>query len=316
MLKFFAILLSVITFSFSMPNIIQAADKLENLSITINIPSRILTLYAKDKVIKEYRVGIGKIDHETPIGDFKIRSKELNPTWIKPIKEGEEKVVIEAGPDNPLGYRWMEFADLYGIHGTNRPDSIGGYVSNGCVRMREKDVEELYDIVPLGTPVHITYERIIIKQRADKMVTLNIYPDEYAREPVSMFDINQKLAFYGVAGFVSNDVISNKLEELNSETLEVARTFFINISGKVIKAVGVNCDGINYLPVVPIATERKMAVSWDANTQTLHSPFGSAPGYVKNDVLYINSDYAYALYGTYIKWNLATNTMHIDNSAD
>jgi len=316
MLKFFALLLSIITFIFSVPNIVQAADKLENLSITINIPSRMLTLYAKDKALKEYHVGIGKIDHETPIGDFKIRSKELNPTWVKPIKEGEEKVVIEAGPDNPLGYRWMEFADLYGIHGTNRPESIGGYVSSGCVRMREKDVEELYDIVPLETPVHITYERIVIRQKADRMITLTIYPDEYAKEAISIFDVNRKLATYGVAGFVSNDVISNKLELLNSETIEVGRTFFINISGKIIKAVGVNCDGVNYLPVVPVATERKMAVSWNASTQTLISPFGSAPGYVKNDVLYINSDYAYALYGVYIKWNSSVNTMYIDNSVD
>lgn len=316
MLKFFALLLSIITIIFSVPNIVQAADKLENLSITINIPSRMMTLYAKDKVVKEYRVGIGKIDHETPIGDFKIRSKELNPTWVKPIKEGEERVVIEAGPDNPLGYRWMEFADLYGIHGTNQPESIGGYVSSGCVRMREKDVEELYDIVPLETPVHITYERIVIRQRADRMVTLNIYPDEYAKEAISVFDVNRKLAAYGVAGFVSNDVVSNNLETLNGETIEVAKTFFINISGKVIKAMGVNCDGVNYLPVVPVATERKMAVSWNANTQILSSPFGTAPGYVKNDVLYINSDYAYALYGVYIKWNSATNTMHIDNSSD
>lgn len=312
MLKFLVLFLSSIILYMSNTNVAQAAEKLDNLSITINVPSRTMTLYSGDQAIKEYSVAIGKYENQTPIGDFKIRSKEINPTWIKPVKDGEESVTIESGPENPLGYRWMEFFDLYGIHGTNSPETIGKYVSNGCIRMQEKDVEEVYDLVPLGTPVHITYERIVVKKHSNQMVTLSIYPDEYQRESVNIWTINQKLNPYGMAGFLDADIISG-LDKSIGQTIEVAKTFSVNISGKIINAVGVNFKGVNYLPVVPVATERKVAISWNPDVQLLMSPFGTAPGYVKNDILYINADYAYALYGVSIRFDSSMNTMYIDN---
>ena len=96
--------------------------------IAINIPSRTLTLFYGEKAFKTYEVGIGRVDNRTPTGSFRILYKEKNPTWVKPVQPGEEEVVIESGPDNPLGYRWMEFDGLYGIHGTNNPASVGEYV--------------------------------------------------------------------------------------------------------------------------------------------------------------------------------------------
>lgn len=296
----------------------EAAEKViteNDFKISINIPSRTLTLYAGDKVFRSYLVGIGRENHQTPVGDFIIRNKELNPTWVKPTTKDEPAVTINSGPENPLGYRWMEFAELYGIHGTNRPDSIGGFVSNGCIRMREADVEELYDLVPLKTPVHIGYNRLVVQKKTDGMVSLTIYPDEYNRQSITLQDVKNKLITYGVADFITNEQLYEMLESANGQTVDVAKTFFINIFGKKLQVCGAEVDGIKYVPVLPIATECKMAVSWDYENGVVVSPLGSVPGYVKNDVLYIKTDYVYALFGVYLNTRQSSDTVYMSYSS-
>jgi len=113
-----------------------------------------LTLFLNGNFVKEYPVGIGAYD-KTPTGTFIIDVKQKNPTWYT----GGEAIPF-GDPRNLLGTRWMGFKkrpDLsgYGIHGTDDPSSIGKAVSNGCIRMLNADVEELYDIVPFGTEVTI-----------------------------------------------------------------------------------------------------------------------------------------------------------------
>ncbi|MBR0102353.1 MAG: L,D-transpeptidase, partial [Selenomonadaceae bacterium] len=128
----------------------QAAQK----KIYINVASRLMTFYDGNIKVAVYHLGLGKVSTPTPTGYYQVRAKEINPPWIDP---SDPEYDVPSGPDNPLGYRWMEIQGNYGIHGTNRPDSIGGYVSNGCIRMREQDVEALFDAVEVGTPVEITY---------------------------------------------------------------------------------------------------------------------------------------------------------------
>lgn len=110
----------------------------------------ILILKADDEIIKTYTVATGS-NSSTPAGTFKITTKLVNPTWFK-----SGAVVPPGSPDNVLGTRWLGF-DLagYGIHGTNDPQSLGKQVTEGCVRMANPDVEELYAIVPVGTVVSI-----------------------------------------------------------------------------------------------------------------------------------------------------------------
>lgn len=124
--------------------------------IAINRTKRILTLYYGKTVIKKYPVAIGKDSAKTPQGKFYVYLKRKNPMWTggrhsKPVPGGS--------PKNPLGKRWIGLSpgkgNLYGIHGNNSPYSIGGRVSKGCVRMINSDVHELYDLVPVGTPVWI-----------------------------------------------------------------------------------------------------------------------------------------------------------------
>jgi hypothetical protein len=54
-----------------------------------------------------------------------------------------------------LGTRRLVLGDGYALHGTNAPESIGRSVSHGCVRLRNEDIEKLYEMVPVGTPVYI-----------------------------------------------------------------------------------------------------------------------------------------------------------------
>ncbi|OPX84514.1 MAG: putative L,D-transpeptidase YkuD [Pelotomaculum sp. PtaB.Bin104] len=107
--------------------------------IAINLNTRRLTFYEGERLTSTYPVGVGKSSTPTPVGDFTV-------------------VVKIISPGGALGTRWMGLSipnGNYGIHGTNNPSSIGGYVSNGCIRMYNQDVEKLFPKVHIGTPVKI-----------------------------------------------------------------------------------------------------------------------------------------------------------------
>lgn len=107
--------------------------------ITINTKTHTLTLFRDGSVYKTYKVAVGKASTPTPKGTFKIVNRAINP-------------------GGPFGARWLgldaPYGD-YGIHGTNDPSSIGKNISNGCIRMFNKDVIELSGLVPIGTVVRI-----------------------------------------------------------------------------------------------------------------------------------------------------------------
>lgn len=121
-------------------------------SIIVDKSQSILTLALGGEVIKVYPISTGKND-STPTGTFKIKNKMMNPVWYS-----TKAVVPPGSPENVLGSRWMGITTPepgYGIHGTTEPSSIGYQCTEGCVRMHNSDVEELFDIIPLGTEVTI-----------------------------------------------------------------------------------------------------------------------------------------------------------------
>ncbi len=108
--------------------------------IVIHIKPRRLELFKQRQLVKTYPVAVGKLLTPTPVGDFIIINKSPNP-------------------GGPYGTRWMGISSPHiGIHGTNNPDSIGKAASKGCIRMYNADVEALYDMVEIGTPVSIVKE--------------------------------------------------------------------------------------------------------------------------------------------------------------
>ncbi|MFZ5642017.1 MAG: L,D-transpeptidase family protein [Bacillota bacterium] len=128
----------------------RAVEKSEPTSTNISPPSgekvilidtkrRTLTLIVNGEPFKQFPIACGKMETPTPIGNWKIKRKATN--W-----------------GTGFGTRWMGLNvnwGIYGIHGTNKPYSIGGYQSHGCIRMHNRHVEQLYPWVSVGTPVVI-----------------------------------------------------------------------------------------------------------------------------------------------------------------
>ena len=272
--------------------------------IVINSASRILSLYENDKKIAIYPLGLGKVSTPTPTGYYKIRTKEKNPPWIDPAHPEYE---VPSGPNNPLGYRWMQIQGNYGIHGTNRPSSIGHYVSNGCVRMLEKNVEELFDKVSIGTPVEITYNRVVVEKIDDGNVVYYIYPDGYRWQNLNVKSVSKWLDAYGVSPFESDENIAKKIKNSDGQPTFLGKPYDVEIDGAVVPeteqngrkffAKAVVKDEISYLPAVPIAISLKTKLEWHPETSTLKTNLGEVKGYNFKKQLYINSADATTLFG-------------------
>ena len=127
--------------------------------ITVDQSNFRLRLFKNFKVRKRYGVAVGLPDYPTPNGLFSITNKAVNPAWSAPDQPwagAYRNEVVEGGsPENPLKARWMGVVGGVGIHGTAAEYSIGTRASHGCIRMRVSDVIDLYNRVPVGTPVLI-----------------------------------------------------------------------------------------------------------------------------------------------------------------
>ena len=118
-----------------------------------------LRLYRRLRLVESYRIAVGQVGLETPAGLYRIRAKAVNPPWQVPNKpwagELAGQTIPPGSPDNPIKARWLEFHDGAGIHGTDEVSSLGRRASHGCIRMRIREVIELYRRVPVRTPVYI-----------------------------------------------------------------------------------------------------------------------------------------------------------------
>jgi len=130
-------------------------------TIVIDTRENFLYLVEKDGTARRYGVGTGKPGFEWA-GSHKVTRKAEWPDWRPPAemiaREKKKGRILPAhmkgGPENPLGARALYLGStLYRIHGTNQPWTIGQAVSSGCIRMRNEDVMELYERVPVGATV-------------------------------------------------------------------------------------------------------------------------------------------------------------------
>lgn len=139
--KFFLVLLACCSHA-------PAEEKSRTLRVIVSIPDHKLALVDGDRITRIFNVGVGKPSTPSPEGEFTVATRIANPTWYGPRK------VVGPGKANPLGTRWLGLnIKGYGIHGTNAPRSIGKHASHGCIRMRNADIEALFELVPVGTPV-------------------------------------------------------------------------------------------------------------------------------------------------------------------
>ena len=117
--------------------------------------------YVDGEIVADWPVAVGTNDSPTPTGQFRIGAKRHMPTWYNPAPDGwgeDMPEVVEPGPDNPLGVRALNWVrdgrdTLIRFHGTPNVASIGQASSNGCVRMHNDDVVDLYDRVPHGATI-------------------------------------------------------------------------------------------------------------------------------------------------------------------
>jgi hypothetical protein len=145
------------------PALIRGGDHFRifsgKFSVQVNKARNDLVLSMNDRFFKRYPIGTGKFG-KTPAGTFVIQERIKEPVWYRP----DGKAVLYGDKENILGTRWLALKPTgstpdvkgYGLHGTWDETSIGKQESSGCVRLRNGDIEELYLMLPIGTPVVIS----------------------------------------------------------------------------------------------------------------------------------------------------------------
>jgi len=123
--------------------------------VLVDLSARWLFFMLDDEVVGAWPVGVGKPGNETPPGRYTVGEKSVDPTWFRAGKQP-----VSAGdPSNPLGTRWIAWVSAsgekthLGFHGTRDPESIGQDESEGCIRMLNRQVEELYEILPRNSEI-------------------------------------------------------------------------------------------------------------------------------------------------------------------
>lgn len=157
--------------------------------LVLNVPEMRLYFYpqrelGQQAVVHTFPVSIGRMDWSTPLGHTRIVEKTENPSWHPPKSIIAERLhngrpppeVIPPGPDNPLGRFALRLGlPGYLIHSTNKPYGVGMRVTHGCVRMYPEDIELLYPLVAVGTPVVILNEPVKVGWLGDALF-VEIHP--------------------------------------------------------------------------------------------------------------------------------------------
>jgi L,D-transpeptidase ErfK/SrfK len=176
--------------------------------IVINLPEHRLYWYppaqaGQQPVVWTFPVSIGKMDWNTPLGKTTIASKVRNPTWTPPQSVRDEHAkrgdilppVVPAGPDNPLGLYAMRLGipgGAYLIHGTNRPAGVGMQVTHGCMRLYPEDIEQLFGMVSVNTPVMIVNQPYKWGwHEGDLLIEVHPPLQEDAVAPLSLTDLTR-----------------------------------------------------------------------------------------------------------------------------
>lgn len=156
--------------------------------IIVNSPEMRLYYYHDNKV-DVLPIGIGQLGTDTPLNwTTKVERKRANPTWTPTAKMHAEyrargeylPAVWPAGPDNPMGLFAIYIGRLYAIHGTNADFGIGLRVSHGCVRLRNEDIEYLFNQVPIGTRVQFINRPVKYAKDSDGNIFIEVH------QPLSM----------------------------------------------------------------------------------------------------------------------------------
>ena len=156
----FGVAIAMMEPALARPELVAVSNEYSPGTIVVKTTERRLYLILDDGQALRYPVGVGKSGRQWA-GTTKIDGKYKNPAWAPPddIKHAKPElpdVIAGGSPRNPMGVAALTLAGGdYAIHGTNVPNSVGGFVSYGCIRMLNTDITDLYDRVSIGTKVEV-----------------------------------------------------------------------------------------------------------------------------------------------------------------
>lgn len=181
--------------------------------------------YYHNGLVDVLPVGIGQLGKDTPVDWVtKVERKKAGPTWTPTAQTRAEYAakgeplppVVPAGKDNPMGLYALYVGRLFAIHGTNANFGIGLRVSHGCIRLRDPDIEYLFNNVPVNTRVQFINEPVKVTKEPDG----GIYVEVHQPLSTNMNDLNStgyspitlKPAIRNF--FIENDVDKSLLDEI------------------------------------------------------------------------------------------------------
>jgi L,D-transpeptidase ErfK/SrfK len=200
--------------------------------LVINLPELALYHFRQGQYQRRYALAVGKRSWPTPTGDYQILNKARNPTWVVPLSIQEEmweqglEVVerVPPGPRNPLGAYWMgTSAPGVGIHATNRPWSVGYYVSHGCIRMLPEEIAELFPQVEPGTPVKIIYRPVKLALTPQGRIFLEALPNIYRRKMDAPAYVAALAQRYGLTSRIDWEKVPDILKSREGVAYDITR---------------------------------------------------------------------------------------------
>jgi L,D-transpeptidase ErfK/SrfK len=200
--------------------------------LVINLPELCLYHFVNGVYIRRYALAVGKRSWPTPTGNYVICEKRRKPTWNVPpsIQEEMEDQGLEVvekvppGPKNPLGDYWMgTTAAGVGIHATNRPWTVGYFVSHGCIRMLPDEIATLFPQVKVGTPVKIIYRPIKLALTPRGRIYLEANPNIYGKELHSLEYLEELAQYYRLTDRIDWDKVPPILKAREGIARDVTR---------------------------------------------------------------------------------------------
>lgn len=201
--------------------------------LVVNIPEMRLYAFPTDAqpgervVILTWPIGIGAEEAPSPLGPFTVLSKDEHPTWVVPesIRRTmqEPRKVVPPGPDNPLGdYRIRLSRELYAIHGTNDPWTVGRLTTHGCIRLYPEDIATLYPLVERGTPGEFLYQPVKVGKNAGR-IYVEVHQDVYRIIPDLEYHAFAEVAKAGLGARVDPERLRAAVHAKSGIPVDVSR---------------------------------------------------------------------------------------------
>ncbi len=192
--------------------------------VLINLPElRLYRFFPRIGMVKTYPVGVGDMGWETPEGVYRVVNRKVHPTWVIPpfLRKKYNTTIIPPGPNNPLGKYWIGLSRKgYGIHGTNFPWGVGRLVSHGCIRLYPEHIAQLFQEVPVFTPVEIIYEPVKFGVKNGE-IFLEVHPDLYGKIGDMEEYTRKRMQELGLFDYISMDDVKEALQQENGVPVRV-----------------------------------------------------------------------------------------------